>query len=208
LKHVLPSVRVWVALAAITTAIALLLSYRSIQESQISTAAVGHTQQTLSAVVALEGAIADLIFASGEQAITLATDSAVKRIDDLSALTFDNERQQQRLTRLRSEIDAVVRARRHGPDNGIETRPQAVVPQRLSRTLREIRVEDGYTFIRNLCAEGLRQPVAALTAHAHETDRASVLASGFDVHLRKPIEPRALAQAVAALVASTRACPN
>jgi CheY-like chemotaxis protein len=68
--------------------------------------------------------------------------------------------------------------------------------------------EDGYTFIRNLRTEGLRQPVAALTAHAHETDRDRALAAGFDVHIGKPIEPRALARAVAALAGSIRACEN
>jgi CheY-like chemotaxis protein len=64
--------------------------------------------------------------------------------------------------------------------------------------------EDGYTFIRSMRNEGLRQPVAALTALAHETDRVRALESGFDVHIQKPVEPRALAKAVATLV-STRA---
>jgi signal transduction histidine kinase/ActR/RegA family two-component response regulator len=68
--------------------------------------------------------------------------------------------------------------------------------------------EDGYTFVRTMRTEGLRQPVAALTAHAHETDRARALASGFDVHIQKPTEPRALAHAVAALVGHTRACQH
>lgn len=47
-------------------------------------------------------------------------------------------------------------------------------------------------------------PVAALTARARETDRLRALQSGFDVHIPKPVEPRALAQAVAGLVDSTR----
>ena len=64
--------------------------------------------------------------------------------------------------------------------------------------------EDGYTFVRRMRTEGLRQPVAALTAQAHETDRVRALESGFDVHIEKPVEPRALAKTVAALV-STRA---
>jgi DNA-binding response OmpR family regulator len=67
--------------------------------------------------------------------------------------------------------------------------------------------EDGYTFIRRLRTEGMRQPVAALTALAHETDRIRALESGFDVHIQKPVEPRALAKAVALLV-STRARPE
>jgi CheY-like chemotaxis protein/anti-sigma regulatory factor (Ser/Thr protein kinase) len=64
--------------------------------------------------------------------------------------------------------------------------------------------EDGYTFIRSMRNDGLQQPAAALTALAHETDRVRALESGFDVHIQKPVEARALAKAVAAL-ASTRA---
>ena len=59
--------------------------------------------------------------------------------------------------------------------------------------------EDGYALVRTLRAEGLRQPVAALTAHAHATDRARALDAGFDVHIAKPIEARSLAHAVATL---------
>ena len=62
--------------------------------------------------------------------------------------------------------------------------------------------EDGYTFVRRMRREGLRQPVAALTALAHETDRVRALESGFDVHIQKPVEPRALAKAVAELVSA------
>ena len=67
--------------------------------------------------------------------------------------------------------------------------------------------EDGYTFIRRLRTEGMRQPVAALTALAHETDRVRALESGFDIHIQKPVEPRALAKAVASLVGRGRG-PN
>jgi hypothetical protein len=69
--------------------------------------------------------------------------------------------------------------------------------------------EDGYTFIRRLRTDGLRQPVAALTALAHETDRVRALESGFDVHIQKPVEPRVLARAVASLVgAPARPAPK
>jgi CHASE3 domain sensor protein len=71
-KHVLPSIRIWLAVAAVVTAAAFLLSYRSIRQSEVSTAAVEHTQQTFSALVALEGTIANLIFASGDEAVTRA----------------------------------------------------------------------------------------------------------------------------------------
>ena len=142
MKHVVPSLRVWLALAAVATAAALLLSYRSILQSEVSTAAVEHTQQALSALVALEGTIADLVFASGDDAITRASKTALTRVDRLAVLTLDNQGQQQRLTRLRGEIEAIVRTRRRGPGDGIETRAEAVVPQSLSRTLRELRAEE------------------------------------------------------------------
>jgi len=62
--------------------------------------------------------------------------------------------------------------------------------------------EDGYTFIRRMRTDGLGQPVAALTALAHATDRVRALEAGFDVHIQKPVEPRALAKTVAELVST------
>ena len=67
--------------------------------------------------------------------------------------------------------------------------------------------EDGYAFIRSIRMNGLQQPAAALTALAHETDRIRALESGFDVHIQKPVEPLALARAVAGLL-GTRAYTN
>jgi CHASE3 domain sensor protein len=135
-------VRVWLAVAALATAALGLLSYRSVRQSEISTAAIEHAQRTLTALVALEGTIGDLIFASGDEAIARASEAAVKRVDDLSVLALDNERQQQRLNRLRGEIDAVVRTRRRPPGGGTDTRAEALVPQSLSRTVRELRGEE------------------------------------------------------------------
>jgi signal transduction histidine kinase/ActR/RegA family two-component response regulator len=141
-KHILPSLRVWLALAAVATAAVFLLSYRSIRQSEVSTGAVEHTQHTLSALVALEGAIADLVFAAGDEAITRSSQATLTRVDELAILTLDNEEQQQRLNRLRGEIEAVVGTRRRSPGDGIEIRAEAVVPQSLSRTLREVRAEE------------------------------------------------------------------
>jgi len=62
--------------------------------------------------------------------------------------------------------------------------------------------EDGYAFIRRMRADGLRHPVAALTALAHETDRVRALESGFDLHIQKPVAPYVLALAVSQLVTS------
>jgi signal transduction histidine kinase/ActR/RegA family two-component response regulator len=141
-KRAFPSARVWLGVAAVATGAVFLLSYRSVRQNEVSAAAVQHTQQTLSALVALEGAMSDLIFAAGDEAITRVSDAVVNRVDDLSALTRDNERQQQRLTRLRGEIEALVRTRRGGPRGALDTRAEAFVPQTLSRTVRELRTEE------------------------------------------------------------------
>jgi signal transduction histidine kinase/ActR/RegA family two-component response regulator len=141
-KQAFPSARVWLGIAAVATSAVFLLSYRSVRQNDISGAAVQHTQQTLSALVALEGAISDVIFASGDEAIARASDAAVNRVDDLSVLTRDNARQQQRLTRLRGEIESVVTTRRRSPGSAVEGRAEASVPQSLSRTVRELRTEE------------------------------------------------------------------
>jgi len=80
--------------------------------------------------------------------------------------------------------------------------------------------EDGISLIRRVRArsseESARLPAAALSAYGRAEDRAAATAAGFDVHLSKPIEPLALASAIAGLVqrgtsarraASKLACP-
>src|SRR5262249_16431848 len=63
--------------------------------------------------------------------------------------------------------------------------------------------EDGYSLIRRVRAGEVpgaaAMPAAGLTAFAREDDRQLALAAGFQMHLAKPIDPAALASAVAAL---------
>jgi PAS domain S-box-containing protein len=67
---------------------------------------------------------------------------------------------------------------------------------------------DGYDLVRALRAlpasEGGRTPAIALTAYAGENDRTLALEAGFDAHVVKPIDPEALASAVARLVGDSR----
>jgi CheY-like chemotaxis protein len=53
--------------------------------------------------------------------------------------------------------------------------------------------EDGYTLIRQVRAlaadQGGRIPAIALTAYARTEDRIKALASGFQSHVPKPVEP-------------------
>ena len=63
--------------------------------------------------------------------------------------------------------------------------------------------EDGCELIRTIRAMPSFQlamiPAAAVTAHAREDERERALAAGFQMHLSKPVQPAALARAVAAL---------
>jgi PAS domain S-box-containing protein len=66
--------------------------------------------------------------------------------------------------------------------------------------------EDGYELIRRVRAlppeRGGRIPAIALTAYAHVDDRARALASGFQEHVVKPVDPDMLARAVAQALAA------
>jgi CheY-like chemotaxis protein len=62
--------------------------------------------------------------------------------------------------------------------------------------------EDGYSLIhkvRELEGDLGRLPAIALTAYAGDADRRRALEAGFQIHLPKPIDPGALAEAVAAI---------
>ncbi|HVG10605.1 MAG TPA: ATP-binding protein [Thermoanaerobaculia bacterium] len=66
--------------------------------------------------------------------------------------------------------------------------------------------EDGYSLIHKIREiDGIlgRLPAIALTAYAGDADRLRALEAGFQIHLPKPIDPGALAEAVAAVAAST-----
>jgi PAS domain S-box-containing protein len=64
--------------------------------------------------------------------------------------------------------------------------------------------EDGYSLIRQLRTQersrGDRLPAIALTAYGRAEDRALALESGFDAHLRKPVDTEALLMAIATAV--------
>ena len=136
------SLRIWLCVAALTTAAAFVITYRSIRQNEISNASVDHTQEVLSTLAGVESATGDLIFASSDEAIGLASCAAFSRIADLAALTADNALQQVRLQNLRGEIENVVRTRRGGGGDETATRSSATVPQNLSKVMRELRAEE------------------------------------------------------------------
>jgi CheY-like chemotaxis protein len=71
-------------------------------------------------------------------------------------------------------------------------------------------IQDGYELIREIRGLDNRPgngpvPAVALTAYARQEDRAKALAAGFQVHLVKPVDPKALVEAVAQLAGRTGA---
>jgi signal transduction histidine kinase len=58
---------------------------------------------------------------------------------------------------------------------------------------------DGYAFMRGVRRLGLTTPALALTAFARDEDRASSIQAGYQMHLRKPVDPAELIAAVASL---------
>jgi CheY-like chemotaxis protein len=66
---------------------------------------------------------------------------------------------------------------------------------------------DGYDFARDLRASSRTAslPLVAVTAYARTEDRDRAIAAGFDAHLGKPFEPRALVGLLSGLVADSAA---
>jgi CheY-like chemotaxis protein len=63
--------------------------------------------------------------------------------------------------------------------------------------------EDGYALIERVRAlkpeQGCDIPAAALTAHVRDEDRVMALTAGYQIHIKKPVDPAKLALAVAHL---------
>ncbi|HXH06628.1 MAG TPA: ATP-binding protein, partial [Vicinamibacterales bacterium] len=73
--------------------------------------------------------------------------------------------------------------------------------------------EDGYSLVRRLRASSSRRlaaiPAAAVTAHARDDERRLALSAGFQAHIAKPVEPRALVSLVERLAGiESSPCPS
>jgi signal transduction histidine kinase/DNA-binding response OmpR family regulator len=69
-------------------------------------------------------------------------------------------------------------------------------------------VEDGYALMERIRAlppeQGGRTPAVALTAYAHNADRAKALLAGFNAHATKPVDPAELVRIVASIAMRPR----
>jgi PAS domain S-box-containing protein len=91
---------------------------------------------------------------------------------------------------------------------GVESAPEALTNLQIFKPdvlLSDIGlpIESGYELIRkvrSLSSEAGQIPAVALTAFATEEDRRLALASGFQVHLTKPVEPSVLVEAIERLI--------
>jgi CheY-like chemotaxis protein len=127
----------------------------------------------------------------------------VPRLDGLRVLIIDDDREScEMMLEALQEYGACLRAAlsaRAAVDALFEFTPDLVL------TDIAMPAQDGYAVLKEVRALeakiGQRVPVAAVTAHAHAEDRERAIAAGFDEYFAKPIQPAALARAVAALAA-------
>jgi CheY-like chemotaxis protein len=84
---------------------------------------------------------------------------------------------------------------------------EAIVRRRPDILLSDLRMpeEDGYSLIRKVRdrerdQEAPRLPAIAVTAYATANDREQAIAAGYDWHVAKPVDPDALARAIAKVV--------
>ena len=129
-----------------------------------------------------------------------------QRLNDLRILVVDDNADGRTVTSLMltqagASVNAVASAREA---------LQALKVQRPDVLVSDIGLpdEDGYTLIRHIredeAEHGGFLPAIALTGYARADDRSRVLASGFQAHVPKPVEP---AELIAAIVAVTRHPP-
>jgi len=132
---------------------------------------------------------------------TGARPTELTRLDDLRLLVVDDERDARDLLReilsgcgatvacANSALEALERVR--------DLKPQVIVSDLGMPEM------DGLDLIRQLrrlpVDQGGRTPAIALTAYAHSDDAGRALAAGFQMHLAKPVDPPALASAIASL---------
>jgi CheY-like chemotaxis protein len=128
---------------------------------------------------------------------------ALQRIDGVRVLVVDDDADMRLLVTTvlelcGAEVDAVGSAKE--ALESLEQRQPDVL-------LTDIGMPDlsGYDLIRTVRAReatfGGHIPAAAVTAYSGPEDRQRVLDAGFEMHLKKPLEPFELATAVASLVA-------
>jgi len=125
--------------------------------------------------------------------------SDFRKLDGLRVLIVDDDAEGRLLTSVivtgaGGNTSAVASVRQALQLTEVE-RPDVIV------TGIDLQGEDGYALIRQIrqreAVHGGFLPAVALTSHARIEDRGRALASGFQVHVSKPVEPAALIAAIA-----------
>lgn len=127
--------------------------------------------------------------------------TAEMRLDGVTVLLVDDEPDMRALTQQvlqNAGAEVVVAASADEGLNLLRQRRPAVILSDIGMP-----VADGYDLIRRVrdlpAAEGGDTPAAAFTAYTRPEDRERALASGFQMHVPKPVPPRALVDALARL---------
>lgn len=136
--------------------------------------------------------------------LTASGDVTPQALADVRVLVVDD--QEEARTLLRAML-AAAGARVDEASSAREART-AIALQRPDVLVSDIGMprEDGYELIRSIRQADdthalARLPAIAVTAYARDDDRDRALAAGYDRHVTKPVDPEALLQAIAAVVA-------
>jgi PAS domain S-box-containing protein len=132
-------------------------------------------------------------------------DSTLPRLNDVCVLVIDDQDYTRDLLAAifrHAEADVhVARSVREGLEKFTATSPDVVV---CDLAMPE---QDGFAFVRAV-REGRsasrKTPIIALTAFGRPEDRKQALAAGFDVYMKKPVDPTELASAVLQLSTASR----
>jgi CheY-like chemotaxis protein len=134
----------------------------------------------------------------------------IPRLDDLRILVVDDSADGRALTSLLlTQVGATVKA-----VESVRQALQALDVERPDVLVSDIGLtdDDGYALIRQIrqheAEHGGFLPAVALTGYARAEDRARILASGFQAHVPKPVEPLELVAAIATITHSVQPKPE
>jgi PAS domain S-box-containing protein len=146
-------------------------------------------------LITIDPGVSEEVYHRNSAAVSPVPSSANSRLNKLNILVVDDSPDNQAL------IKAILKHRGASVEtasNGREAVDMAMT-EKFDVILMDLQmpVMDGYEATRVLRERGYKKPIIALTAHAMREERDRTLSSGFDDHITKPIDQRALVKTLA-----------
>jgi len=132
--------------------------------------------------------------AAWRDASDVTTPAASVRLDDVTILVVDDERDSREMIATVLEQHGAAVLQSDSAESALETLQNSSV-RVIIADIAMPRI-DGYELMRRLRASGSRIPSIAVTAFARLDDRQTALESGYSTYLAKPIDARQLARTV------------